>query len=245
MTRSSAIDRNSPRRKDAHSCGLDRLRNAMTPGSDQLGVMICYEGIYTRDHLEDLTDMPWWAWHAPDMGMRQEAYRRFVAGHELDCLVLRDGPTHDERTNLRIESDGDRAWIVNCATSMREELIRPAIGGGIAAHLAIVFTLLSAIFVILVGIYTEDAVEVHYYVSVGFFMSFLVALFFYAWTLHFSDALGKRVTELTKVVFGLGVVFTALGFVPEVETLATISIMIWGLVVALVIWRRGTGTPTY
>ena len=129
MTRSFAADQHSRRRGKGDPQGLDRLRNAMTQDSDQLGVIICYEGIYTRDHLDDVTDMPWWAWHGPDMDMRQEVFQRYVARHDLDCFVLRDGPTHDDRANLRIEGDGDRAWIINRTTGAREELVRPPVGG--------------------------------------------------------------------------------------------------------------------
>jgi hypothetical membrane protein len=148
---------------------------------------------------------------------------------------------------------GPAAWAFNSALIITGVLmvpfalmaVRPALGGGLAAGLAIGSTLVSAAFVILVGIFTEDYVDVHYLVSIGFFMTFLVALFFYSWTLHYSHALGRWMTDLTKVTFALGLVLTVLGFVPEIETLAMLAIVIWGLAAAIAIWRLETQTPTF
>jgi len=117
--------------------------------------------------------------------------------------------------------------------------------GGIAATLAVILTVLAGVFLMLVGVFTEDFEGTHYIVSVGFFMSFLVALFCYSWTLHFSNALGKGVTEATKFVFAIGVVLTVLGFTPPTETVAVLAIILWGLVVATILFLRGTDADTY
>lgn len=123
--------------------------------------------------------------------------------------------------------------------------IRPALDGGIAATLAVILTVLAGVFLMLVGVFTEDAEGTHYIVSVGFFMSFLAALFCYSWTLHFSNALGKGVTEITKFVFAIGVVLTVLGFGPATETVAVLSIIAWGLVVAITLLQGGADADTY
>jgi hypothetical membrane protein len=124
--------------------------------------------------------------------------------------------------------------------------IRPALNGGIVAVTAVAMTLVGAGFLILVGVFTEDHGHTHYIVSVGFFMSMMVALLCYSWTLHFSNALGRHVTELTKVTLVLGLILMILGgFSPQTETVAVLALIVWGLAVAVALFRLGAGADTY
>ncbi len=142
---------------------------------------------------------------------------------------------------------GPAAWAFNSAVILAGALtipfailaIRPALGKGVPSTLAVVFTVVGAIFLILVGILTEDYGDAHKFVSVGFFMSMLVALSFYSWTLRSSHAFGEPVTWLTWGVFALGVILTVMGFDPRTETVSVLSIVLWGLVVAVaLLWRE-------
>ena len=123
--------------------------------------------------------------------------------------------------------------------------IRPALAGGIAALAAVVLTVVGGMFLMLVGVFTEDAADLHTIVSYGFFMTMLMALFCYSWTLHFSNALGRPMTHITQAVFALGVVLVVLGFGPGTETVAVLSILVWGEAMAIVLFRRGTDADTY
>ncbi len=124
--------------------------------------------------------------------------------------------------------------------------VRPALGGGIAAEAGVAMTVVAADFLVLVGVFTEDYEDTHYQVSVGFFLSMLLALLCYSWTLQFSNALGKGVTWLTQFCFAAGVVMIILGgFSPQTETAAVLLIVVWGLVVAAVLLQRGTDAGTY
>ncbi|NIP37414.1 MAG: DUF998 domain-containing protein [Thermoplasmata archaeon] len=123
--------------------------------------------------------------------------------------------------------------------------VRPALDGGIAATAAVALTVVGAVFLILVGVFTEDFEGTHYIVSVGFFMTMLLALTFYSFTLYRSNALGTRVTELTMTVTAVGILLTILGFNPQTETVAVLAIVVWGLFMALTLFRRGTEADTY
>ena len=136
---------------------------------------------------------------------------------------------------------GPAAWAFNSAVILAGSLtvpfallaVWPRLGGGIAAGIAVALTIVGGVFLVLIGVFTEDSGDTHYIVSVGFFLSMETALLFYSWTLHFSHALGREVTGLTQAAFGLGAVLIALGFNPQTETVAVLSLVVWGLVVAV------------
>lgn len=124
--------------------------------------------------------------------------------------------------------------------------VRPALDGGIAAVAGVAMTVVAASFLVLVGVFTEDYEDTHYQVSVGFFLSMLLALLCYSWTLQSSNALGREVTWLTQFCFAAGVVMIILGgFSPQTETAAVLLIVVWGLAVAAVLLWRGAGAGTY
>ena len=146
---------------------------------------------------------------------------------------------------------GAAAWAFNSAVIIAGCLtipfailaIRPVLGGGIIVDLAVGFTLGGAVFLILVGIYTEDYEDLHSIVSVGFFLSMQIALLFYSLSLYRAPVLGKDITWFTVAVFALGAVLIAMGFDPQTETVAVLAIVLWGLVVAAAIMWREPGTP--
>jgi hypothetical membrane protein len=147
---------------------------------------------------------------------------------------------------------GEAAWAFNMAVIVAGVLtfpffllgIRPAIGSGIVAQLAVAMALVSAVLLILVGIYTEDYVLEHGIVSVGFFMSTLVALGLLSFVLHREDPLGKEATLLTEMTFTVEVILTLMGFNPQTETVSVLSIVTWLIVLASILLWRSTHPPT-
>jgi hypothetical membrane protein len=123
--------------------------------------------------------------------------------------------------------------------------VRPVVGGGNTATLAVILTVVAGVFLILVGVFTEDFDGTHFIVSIGFFISFLAALFFYSWTLHYSNALGKRITVFTELAFFIGLLLTTLGFNPATETVSVLIIIFWALVIAITLLLRGADADTY
>ncbi len=148
---------------------------------------------------------------------------------------------------------GAAAWAFNSAVIIAGGLtipfaflaIRPVLGGGIIADLAVGFTVVGAVVLMLVGIYTEDYEELHPIVSMGFFMSMQVAFLFYSLSLYRAPVLGKEVTWFTVGIFALGLVLIAMGFNPRTETVSVLSIVLWGLVVAAAIMWKEPSTPIY
>ena len=148
---------------------------------------------------------------------------------------------------------GTAAWAFNSAVIIAGSLtfafailaLRPVLEGGIIADLAVGFTLVGAVFLILVGVYTEDYEEQHSMVAMGFFMSMQVAFLFYSLSMYRAPVLGKEVTWFTMGIFALGIVLMAMGFNPRTETVSVLSIVLWGLVVAAAIMWSEPKTPIY
>ena len=56
--------------------GQQKMEAALSEnGTAEIPAVICYEGIFIRDHWEQLTPYPWWYQQAPDIE-RQMAWRR-------------------------------------------------------------------------------------------------------------------------------------------------------------------------
>ena len=56
--------------------GRQKMEAALGPdGSPQTPAVICYEGIYIRDHWDELLDCPWWYQFSPEID-HQVAWQR-------------------------------------------------------------------------------------------------------------------------------------------------------------------------
>jgi len=89
-------------------------------------------------------------------------------------------------------------------------------------------------FLACVGVFTEDAGAVHYVVSVGFFMSVLVALLLLSVSLWRTGALGRIATWVTTATLALGALMLLWGFNPQTETVAVLAEVVWGLSIAAI-----------
>jgi hypothetical protein len=100
-----------------------------TDGTPEIPAVICYEGIFVRDHWRQLTDHPWWYREAPDLE-RQVAWRRDVAGAVgQDWFSLPVGPSLNERKRLSIDVRPEGVFRVDRSTGSVDELKEPPVGG--------------------------------------------------------------------------------------------------------------------
>jgi len=105
-------------------------------GAREFGVVICYEGIYYRDHWDALTECPWWYARSNDIE-HQLAWRSdCIAATPQDWLELREAAPRAEREATRIEVRGDGAWRVDARTGESERLAQPTVGGWAASGAA-------------------------------------------------------------------------------------------------------------
>lgn len=117
----------------------------------------------------------------------------------------------------------------------------PALGEKMLAVISKALLVIAALFLISIGVFTEDAGDIHGVVSYGFFLTMLVALVFCAEALYKSKYLGRSGYVFTLLVFVFGFGLLPMGGDPLSETLAVLGIIIWGLVVGSLLMLRMSG----
>ena len=110
--------------------GRAKIESALSAGgTSQVPAVICYEGIFARDHWRELTDCPWWYREAPDLE-RQLAWRRdVIEAVGQDWLYLPTGLSARERENLSIEVRPEGVFRLDCSSGNAVALIEPPVSG--------------------------------------------------------------------------------------------------------------------
>ncbi len=110
--------------------GRERIEAAFSPdGTGEIPAVICYEGIYVRDHWGQLTSRPWWHQFSPDLQEQLSWRRDVIAKTPQDWFRLPDCPARAERAETFIEERGEGVFRVNRRTGGEEKLTPPAAGG--------------------------------------------------------------------------------------------------------------------
>ncbi len=146
---------------------------------------------------------------------------------------------------------GSAAWAFNSGAIIAGALgipfallgLWPAFDRGIAATAGVAMVVVASVFLMLVGVFTEHS-DLHFPVSIGFFVSIQVALGFLAYTLDVTDALGRPIARITEAFFFAGVMIFLLGRNPPGETIAVMGILAWVLIVAVRRLQDLVGAPT-
>ena len=110
--------------------GRDKIEAALSGGgAREIPVVICYEGIYIRDHWRQLTSCPWWYRHSPELA-QQVAWRREVIGNTgQDWFELPAFPSRAERASLYIDVRPEGVFEVDRRTGRAALLVEEPVGG--------------------------------------------------------------------------------------------------------------------
>ena len=130
------------------------------------------------------------------------------------------------------------AWAFNAALVLVGLLLipfsvlglGPALGDTKWALISKIVLTIAALFLVSIGVFTEDAGDIHGVVSYGFFLTMLVAFVFVTKALYKSKYLGKSGYGFTLLVLVLGLILLPMGGDPFSETVAVLGIIVWGLV---------------
>jgi len=110
--------------------GREKIEAAFSPeGTPEFAAVIPYEGIYIRDHWDELTSLPWWYAFETDLE-RQLAWRREVirrTGQDW-CSMSPFPPRETRETTSIVQEDGE-VYQVDRRSGSRRLLVRPSVGG--------------------------------------------------------------------------------------------------------------------
>ena len=104
--------------------------------------------------------------------------------------------------------------------------------------IAVAVASISGLFLVSVGVFTENAGDIHGLVSYGFFISALVAVGFLSEGLYRTKALGWLGLGVSLVVFLVGLNLVLMGGTPAVETAAVIMILVWGVLTSILLLMK-------
>jgi len=113
--------------------GLEKILAAFSPdGSPETPVVICYPGIFERDHLGALTHLPWWHGVDTDPDRQAAFHAEVVRATDLDWFELHTGASFAEQAATSFEAEGDDVYRFDRRTGARSRLEPPVVSGTLA-----------------------------------------------------------------------------------------------------------------
>jgi hypothetical protein len=110
--------------------GREKIEAALSPGgTPEIPAVICYEGIYVRDHWGQLSEYPWWYQAAPDVERQLLWRRQEIERTGQDWFDIPGCPSREEREGLAMEAGPEGVFLVNRRTGERHPLREPQLGG--------------------------------------------------------------------------------------------------------------------
>lgn len=98
-------------------------------GCRESPAVICYEGIFIRDHLDAVSSLPWWYQYSPSIDEQLQWRSDVIATIGQDWFRLPLSYSTDERRTFRLERRADVVFLVDGRTGERRRIERPAVGG--------------------------------------------------------------------------------------------------------------------
>lgn len=110
--------------------GRQKIESALSQnGISETPAVICYEGIYIRDHWEQLTSCPWWYQYSPDIELQLQWHRDVITRTGQDWFYLPFFYSRDERKYLSIETNSNGIFQINKRTDKKYKLSKPQVAG--------------------------------------------------------------------------------------------------------------------
>ena len=110
--------------------GRELIALALSPdGAPSFAAVTCYQDILLRDHWEQATDAPWWAWYDPRPQAAAKPWLDLIERTQEDWYITPLGASAEEQRDVRIEETLDGVFRVNTATGERRTIQREPVGG--------------------------------------------------------------------------------------------------------------------
>lgn len=108
--------------------GKEKMQAALSrEGTSEFPAVICYEGIFVRDHWDQLSSYPWWYQYETDINKQVEWRREviFKIGQDWTCLPF--FYSNEEQSQGKIEVCDDEAYLVH--NTEKRKLTKPQKSG--------------------------------------------------------------------------------------------------------------------
>lgn len=110
--------------------GYEKLAAALSPaGTTEFAAVVCYPGIFIRDHYTELTREPWWMAHdsTPEVqaGLTEEQYTNIG----IDWFSHGPGASTAEQRAICVVEKKGRYFRTDARTRRRERLYPPVVSG--------------------------------------------------------------------------------------------------------------------
>jgi len=110
--------------------GKQKIESAFSlNGTSEIPAVICYEGIYIRDHREQLTSCPWWYQYSPDIEEQLQWHRDVRTKTGQDWFYLPFFYSREERENISIEVSSEGVFQTDKRTRRTYILTKPQVAG--------------------------------------------------------------------------------------------------------------------
>jgi hypothetical protein len=110
--------------------GYEKMEAAFSPrGTRDTPAVICYEGIFIRDHWPQLTTRPWCYLHTPSVEEQVEWQEEYAQRVPMDWFQATAFYSRREREELFIDVRPDGVFLANRRTGEARRLNEPTIGG--------------------------------------------------------------------------------------------------------------------
>lgn len=111
--------------------GREKIEAALgETGTPEIPAVICYEGIYIRDHWNELVPYPWWYQFAPDIESQMRWRAEVVRKTGQDWFRLPFALSTEERKKLVLKTEPEGVFLFDSVSGLKiEGLRKPEIGG--------------------------------------------------------------------------------------------------------------------
>jgi hypothetical protein len=98
-----------------------------TEGTPTPGAVICYEGIFVRDHAEAVSSCPWWYRFSPSLEHQMAWYTAYFAQPVADWYQVSLCAPTAEREQQAIEAGADGVFVQDLRTGSRRRIEPPQV----------------------------------------------------------------------------------------------------------------------
>ena len=110
--------------------GREKIEAALSgEGAGEIPAVICYEGIYIRDHWDELTSQPWWYAQSPKLEHQLAWRREVLAAAPQDWFALPACASRAEREAVAVEQRGEEVFLIDRRRGSSRKLARPVVSG--------------------------------------------------------------------------------------------------------------------